>query len=167
MWSRPINRCCLVANMCAASKVNYIYHVWPLGAASNTACPLFEWANTFTAMVFPGCQGNGPWKLIHQLLQALAPPSPPSPSPSPPSLLLCAPCFKWYHFGVHRSFTPWAKLKQPESYWHSKAESKKKEERIGKHIRREKLKQNTMKSWSADYALPQTDPVCGAAYKSL
>lgn len=101
--SCPVSRCCLVSNMCAASKVNYIYPVWPLGAASNTACFLFQWANMFTAMVFPGCQGNGPWKLIHQLLQAL-PPLPP-PSPSPLSLLLCAPRFKWYHFGVHGSFS--------------------------------------------------------------
>lgn len=101
-----------IVNMFASSKVNCIYHVWPSGAAC-----MLSYFNGWTCsqiFFFPDCQGNGLWKLIHQLLRALV-----SPPPPPPSLSLSSNCIT---SACTDLFPPWAKLNQPESYWHSKAE---------------------------------------------
>lgn len=78
-------------------------------------CYFNEW--TCTQQFFPPhCQGNGLWKLIRQLLQALIPLLPLflSLTLSHASKCITSVCTDL--------FLPWAEFSQPGSYWHNKAE---------------------------------------------
>ncbi len=147
-------------NILAFSKVSCacIYHILPSEAANITFYVTFNEWTCSKLLFFPDCQENGLWKLIHQLLQLWSPPS--------LSISLC-PGFKLYHFSVHRSFFRLERVESAGELLTQQSRIQHEEEHIDKHIRHEKLKQNTMKAWCADYTLPQTDPVCGRAYKSL
>lgn len=54
-----------------------VYGVWPSLAAFNTAYYVVSMGEHIHSYFFPPhCQGNGLWKLIHQLLRASEPPPP-------------------------------------------------------------------------------------------